>query len=85
MAGPTMRVLTREGVVDVPVPSEEDRSVLGSYWNAVREYLESGDTKPLEPFEGERVELELETDPKVIEHYANEGELDIDDIYGSGS
>ncbi len=85
MAGPTMRVLTREGVVDVPVAIEEERSLLGSYWHAIREYLESGEETALEPFKGEGVRLRLETDPDVIEHYANEGELDIDDIYGPSS
>lgn len=84
MANDVMRVLTSNGVVDVSVPSDEDRSLLGSYWHAIREYLETGDETTLRPFRGEGVRLGLETDPDVIEHYANEGELDIDDIYGSG-
>lgn len=35
-----MRVLTREGVLDVEVTDEFERSALGGYWNDVRVYLD---------------------------------------------
>jgi hypothetical protein len=79
-----MRVLTQGGVEDVEVDAPNERSLLGSYWNAVQNFLNTGDESHLEDFEGERVAGRiLETDPDRIEYWARYGELDFEDIYES--
>ena len=81
-AGEVMRVLTREGVIDVEVPDPDERSVLGSYWNDVRFYLE-GKPYDLRQYTGVTVSgLVLETDPDWIEYWADSGELEFEEIYG---
>ena len=81
MSGEVMRVLTREGILDVEVADELERSALGSYWNDVRLYLE-GQAYDLRQYTGVVVGgYVLETDVEWIEYWADSGELEFEDIY----
>lgn len=79
-----MLILTPgEGVVDVEARGGEP-SVIGSYWNATRRFLATGDESVLDDFRGVVIDgYELETGPDEIEYCALTGELDIQDIYES--
>lgn len=73
-----------EGPFVVAVRSDEESSLLGSYWNAVQHYLDTGDEEALIDFRGVTVGAggsELETNPAEIEYWARVGELDFTDIY----
>lgn len=77
-----MRVLTSEGPKWLDVDSYSDASDIGSYWNAVRKFVNSGDDSGLWAFEGQVVEgEELLTDLDDIEYWAQVGELEFEDIY----
>jgi hypothetical protein len=89
-----MRVLTPVGVQVVAVmPGSEAASVIGSHWNAIKLFRDTGESKPLERFKdpvigGEKQKdgsvkggYRLATDPKMIKKWAKQGELDIDDPY----
>ena len=78
-----MRILTRDGVIDAPVEvGPGEASLLGSYWNAIRQFLETGEMDLLEPFEGVVVAGHvLETEPDWIEYWAYQGDLGFPDIY----
>lgn len=82
-----MWVLIKDaGPLVVEITSEEDASLLGSYWNAVQKYLDNGDEEALIEFRGETVgdgSFELESNPSEIEYWARTGELDFKDIYAS--
>lgn len=79
-----MRVLTNSGVEIVGVDDPEDASIVGKYWNAVKEFLGTGDEWALHDFAGELVGgLELEVDPDLIEDFALSGQLSFRDIYAS--
>lgn len=81
-----MRILTDEGVIDTLVLSDEVASRIGSYWNAVRHYLYTGETEPLDEFDDEWVNFHhLLTDPDRIDEWARLADLDLDSIYTDGS
>jgi len=88
----TMRVLTANGVQFVEDLDPAERSLVASHWNAVREFLERGDTGSLS-----RLEIELATRAKgglgndvdlcfdldVIEREAFRGDVQFESIYES--
>ena len=80
-----MRVLTTDGLVEVHLPDDEDRSVVGSYWNAVGHYVRTGSTDQLDEFASVDVGggLVLETDPDANDEFWFGGELDFLDVYTS--
>jgi hypothetical protein len=81
-----MRILTDEGVIDTVVLSDEVASRVGSYWNAVRRYLYTGDTEQLEALDDESINFHrLLTDPDRIDEWARLADLDLDSIYADGS
>ena len=74
MARLLMRVLTRDGVLDVEVSHPYERSVVGSYWNDVRFFLEA-EPYNLTQYRGFTVAGHaLETDPDWLEYWAEQGE-----------
>ena len=80
-----MRILTADGVVDTLVLTDATASLIGSYWNAVRHYLFTGDTHELDEFEDEWVNFHrLLTDPDRIDDWDRVGELELDSIYVTG-
>ncbi len=81
-----MRLLTLDGTVAVEVRGSRVAATIGGYWNAVHHYLATGDTRPLQRYEGKRVGgVLLVTDPAVIEHLAHIGELSFESIYAAAA
>lgn len=78
-----MRVLTIDGLVEVHLPDEEERSIVGGHWNAIGVYTQSGQTSALADFESVEIAggLVLETDPDVIDEFWFGGELDFMEVY----
>ena len=77
-----IRILTQDGIDFIEVPDPHERSEAGTYWNAVRTYLRTGDDSALSPFEGETIAGKyVQTDLDAIEEWARRGELDFEDIY----
>jgi soluble cytochrome b562 len=77
-----MRILTADGPKWVDVESYSDASDIGTYWNAVRKFVNTGDDSGLWAFEGEFIGVdELLTDLDDIEYWAQVGELEFEDIY----
>ena len=81
-----MRLLTADGTIAVDVRGSRVAATIGGYWNAVHHYLATGDTRPLQRYEGKRVGgVLLVTDPGVIEHVAHIGELSFESIYAAAA
>jgi len=81
MARELMRILTSDGVFDVEVPDPVERSMLGSYWNHVRLFLE-GDASDLEQFRDVRIAgRRLLTAPVAIVLLGHAGILEFDELY----
>jgi hypothetical protein len=81
-----MRLLTPDGTIAVDVRGSRVAATIGGYWNAVHHYLATGDTRPLQRYEGKRVGgVPLVTDPDVIEHVAHIGELSFESIYAAAA
>ena len=79
-----MRILTSSGIEDVELRTGEAKSTVGSYWNAVRHYLWSGETDELQRFSRTKIRgRRLLTDPDRIDQLARIGDLDFEDIYES--
>ena len=82
MTGPQMRLITSDGVIAAAVADETQRSLVGQHANAVAQFLATGDTKPLKPFDGVVIaDHQLLTDPDALEAWAAQGELEFEDIY----
>jgi hypothetical protein len=80
-----MYILTAGGVVETLVLTDAEASTIGSYWNAVRWYLFTGDTSRLDNFDGAAINAQpLLTDPDLIDRWDAVGELEIDSIYVTG-
>jgi hypothetical protein len=76
-----MNVLSTDGHITAVVRGSRAASLVAEHANAVKRYLETGDTTLLDPFVGKRVAgLTLETDPDAIETFALSGELDFEEI-----
>lgn len=77
-----MRLITPDGVLAIDVHDQADRTLVAQHANAVRHFLDTGETEPLDPFRGVLVAgHQLLTDPDAIEAWAYEGELEFEDIY----
>ncbi|WP_445185552.1 hypothetical protein ACTXG6_45790 [Pseudonocardia sp. Cha107L01] len=83
-----MRVIITNDVLSVDGLRWSDRSMVGSHWNAVGRYLDTGDAGALQGFEGATVGgydgipvLELETRRDPIDDYALIGVFNVDSIY----
>jgi hypothetical protein len=77
-----LRVLTKAGLKVIDVSSEADASRVGAHWNAIRQFLNSGDDFPLWDFDNDAIEGDVfETDLDAIEAWSRSGELDFDEIY----
>lgn len=87
-----IRVLTPSGLQFLHGLSEQNRSIVGQHWNAVRRYLEYGDDSQLPPFNGYTVTatdpstsreapVQLESDLEAIEWHAVRGDVTFESIY----
>jgi hypothetical protein len=54
------RVFTTDGLLDLPITDKDDASSIGNHWNAVKNYLNTGETWELELLEG--VSIRVGTD-----------------------
>lgn len=80
-----MRVLASSGPQWVDVTTDSHASDIGSYWNAVRKYVSTGDDSALWAFMGRVIAgHQLLTDPDEIDVWALRGELEFEDIYEGG-
>jgi hypothetical protein len=74
-------MLTRSGVKAVSA-DEVGRSLIGSHWNAVQNFLRTGSISELGRFDDVEAGGEVfETDSDAIEEWWRRGELDFVDIY----
>jgi hypothetical protein len=81
-----MRFLTERGIVVIDVRSSKTASRLATYWNAVDQYLRTGDVTPLAPFAGKRFRADgslmpFVTDPYLLDRLANAGQVTFEDLY----
>jgi hypothetical protein len=82
--GKTMLVLTTGGVTEVPHLSKTERTRVAKHWNAVRHYLETGDTKRLYRYESKTVgdpAHELETRTNTIDFLSMTEPFDFESVY----
>ena len=71
-----------KGVIARPVRGSRARSLVAEHANAVKVYLDRGETEQLERFRGRRVAgVLLETDPNALDELQRAGELDFLDLY----
>jgi len=85
MSAERMRILTpAEGHIDVDVSDPYERSLVGSYWNAVQHRLDTGTDDLLHGYAGVTIAgYPLEVDGFAIDRWAKQGEIDFEDIYAS--
>ena len=77
-----MRILTNTGIEDATVSDRQTASMIGHYWNDVRQFLSTGDTSVLDPYVGVVIDgFGVETDPDLIEEFDDEGQLDFRYLY----
>ena len=77
-----VHVIGPRGETFIGVRGSRRASTVGEYWNAVNNYLVTGDELPLRRFSGMSVGgVELETDPDFIEELARRGEVSFEDLY----
>jgi hypothetical protein len=92
MSGYTVRVFTADGVQFVDGLDPWERSAVARHWNAVRDFLENGDTRTLRRLEAELItspngvlvgDAELGFDLDLIEREAFRGDVQFESIYES--
>ncbi len=77
-----MPVLTSHGPRDLDVKGSRNRSLVGQHWNAVADYLHSGNTDQLEPLAGKHVSgFDLLTDIDEIDYWAPREPFNFEEIY----
>ena len=77
-----LRVITTEGIKLVAGLSPATRSLVAKHHNAVRTYLQTGDTHALDEFRGVRVDgHELETRARALDWWGQTDELSYESIY----
>jgi hypothetical protein len=84
-----MTVITTAGPKPMVVVGSRSRRLLGEHTAAVRRFLESGDVRHLQPFEGKTIEVDggrvpLVTDARLLTRLGREGRLSIESIYAKG-
>jgi hypothetical protein len=82
-----MALPTAEGKQTVRVKGSRDAYQVGEYWNAVSDFLQTGDTSKLREFEGRAIRdsrgetWQLVTDRRVLRRLGQAGVLSFEDIY----
>lgn len=84
----SMRFLTAEGPVYLPVTDSRTASTIGEYWEAVKLYLQMGNDRALRRFKYKQIRVQKKTynfvtDTKLLERLGRAGELDFESIYES--
>jgi hypothetical protein len=80
-----MEILTRDGKAIVKVRGSKTASLVGSHWNAVKDFLENRPTA-LRQFRGQEIRTgrsvhHLLTDPRRLHRLASAGEVSFESIY----
>jgi hypothetical protein len=80
-----MEVVTRDGKLVVPVRGSKQASLIGSHWNAIRDFLE-GRPSALRKFRGKVIQVgrkrhALLADPRAVKRLGEAGELSFETIY----
>lgn len=77
-----MLIPTPQGPTPAVIRGSKQASHLGRYLSAVGQFLKSGKTDALEEFEGQSIAgHKLITDPDALSSLAQEGALELDQIY----
>jgi hypothetical protein len=77
-----MRIETTEGSVVAVIPSSTQASLNARHANAIKRYLETGDSRRLARFRKKTVAgYTLETDPNVLDARARADDIDTQDLY----
>jgi hypothetical protein len=81
-----MRVPTSQGVQDLEVRDSRSATLIGRYWNAVKQYLETGDVESLREFRGKSVRVgkvghPLLTNAEIVDQLAEGGEFAFESVY----
>jgi hypothetical protein len=82
-----MNFLDEHGLVAVEVANAHEASKLAAYWEAVQEYLQTGEARPLRHYERIRLLLRdksvrrFVTDLYILDRLAKAGELSFEDLY----
>lgn len=77
---------TETGVIGLDVKDSRSAQRIAAYWNAVKQYTETGDTSGLRRFQGKSVSVNKRkhffiTDAATLDRLADAGELAFDDLY----
>jgi hypothetical protein len=82
-----MRLLDEQGVYPVEPADAHEAAKLARYWNAVREYLNTGDDHELRRFRDQRLRtrqntvLPFLTDLDILDRLAGAGEVNFEELY----
>jgi hypothetical protein len=85
-----LQIPTAQGPTVIPVFGSKNASVISNYLNAVSEYLRTGKREKLDSFKGKTVkidgkDIELITDPALLEPLAEADVLHFDQLYASAT
>jgi hypothetical protein len=89
-----LRVLvipTEKGLQEVAVANSRDASLLGKYWDAVQDYLATGDASGLRELEGEQIkdangiQIPLITDTEELDRLGSAGVLSFESLYAQAA
>ncbi len=77
---------TETGMIGLDVKDSRSAKQIAAYWNAVRKYVETGDSSGLRKFRGKHVRVNKRayvfiTDSATLDRLADAGELAFDDLY----
>lgn len=81
-----MRFATYTGVRWLPIHDSRSARLVGQYWRAVRQYLDTGDTRAVQRFRGRSITVDklaypFVTEPEMLDLLRDAGELDFVTIY----
>jgi hypothetical protein len=81
----TMEVMTRDGKVVLPIRGSKQASLVGSHWNAIKDFLE-GRPSALRAFRGKAIHVgrkkyTLLADPRTAKRLGEAGEVSFQTLY----
>jgi hypothetical protein len=81
-----MRWIVETDVITIDLTDSRTASRIASYWDAVKTYVETGNTQALRKFRGKTIRVQKRayffvTDTRVLDQLARRGELSFETIY----
>jgi hypothetical protein len=81
-----LHFLTPQGLISLDVRDSRSASKIALHWAAVARFLETGDERGLQPFQGKGVTVDKRfypfvTDPDLLERLGDEGQVSFEDLY----